>query len=316
MRSRAMPSYQRQRGRSKDRAFVRLNGRRHYLGEYGSPESKEAYRRLIVEWAIDAGAGLSTSSDLTVVELIAHFWKHAQSYYRRLDGTPTTEIGNFRLALRPLKELYGRTPADAFGPKSLKVVRQHMIDLGWARTNINAMVSRIRHVFRWAAENELVPPEIYYGLRAVPGLKRGRTRARETEPVRPVPEAHIEAIQPYVSRQIWALIQLQLLTAARSGEIVGLRPVDLNMRGKIWTYEPAHHKTAHHGHKAQQVIKPFLADRPVDACLFSAAEAEATRRTEAHRRRKSHPSSGHSPGTNRKRHPKQTPRICRVEVVS
>jgi len=184
MRSRAMPSYQRQRGRSKDRAFVRLNGRRHYLGEYGSPESKEAYRRLIVEWAIDAGAGLSTSSDLTVVELIAHFWKHAQSYYRRLDGTPTTEIGNFRLALRPLKELYGRTPADAFGPK------------------------------------------------------------------------------------------------------------------------------------AQQVIKPFLADRPVDACLFSAAEAEATRRTEAHRRRKSHPSSGHSPGTNRKRHPKQTPRICRVEVVS
>ncbi len=60
-----MPSYQRQRGRSKDRAYVRLNGRRHYLGEYGSPESKEAYRRLIAEWATDSGLEPTTSSDLT-----------------------------------------------------------------------------------------------------------------------------------------------------------------------------------------------------------------------------------------------------------
>jgi len=287
MRNQRIPAYRRQRGRSSDRAYVCLNGRRYYLGKYGSPESEEEYRRLIAEWASDSGQARTCSSDLTVIELIARFWQHAQSYYRRLDGTPTSEIDNYRQALRPLKSLYGRTAADAFGPKALKVLRQHMVELGWARTNINKMVSRIKHVFRWATENELVSPEVYHGLRAVSGLKWGRTKAKETEPVRPVPEAHIEAIQP-------------------------------NMAGRIWTYEPVHHKNAHHGHKrtiyigpkAQEVIKPFLADRPVDTCLFSAAEAQAERRARAHKLRKTPLQSGNSPGTNRKRAPKVTPRNC------
>ncbi|HUR52767.1 MAG TPA: hypothetical protein VMZ71_01465 [Gemmataceae bacterium] len=32
------------------KAVVRLNGRDHYLGVYGSPEAKAAYDRLIAEW--------------------------------------------------------------------------------------------------------------------------------------------------------------------------------------------------------------------------------------------------------------------------
>ena len=34
---------------------------------------------------------------------------------------------------------------------------------------------------------------------------------------------HIDAIKPFVSRQVWALVQLQLLTGARAGELVGMR---------------------------------------------------------------------------------------------
>ena len=32
------------------RAVVRLNGKDHYLGEYGSPSSQEEYQRLIQAW--------------------------------------------------------------------------------------------------------------------------------------------------------------------------------------------------------------------------------------------------------------------------
>ena len=28
-----------------------------------------------------------------------------------------------------------------------------------------------------------------------------------------------------------------------------MRPVDLNMKGSVWEYEPANHKAAHHGHE-------------------------------------------------------------------
>ena len=45
------PKYQRQkRPNSADQAFVELDGRRHYLGRYGSAQSKEACHRLVAEW--------------------------------------------------------------------------------------------------------------------------------------------------------------------------------------------------------------------------------------------------------------------------
>ena len=68
-----------------------------------------------------------------------------------------------------------------------------------------------------AVENELVPGEVYHAFQAVAGLRKGRCEAREPEPVRPVPMQHVYAIQPFVSRQVWAMIQVQLLTAARPG---------------------------------------------------------------------------------------------------
>lgn len=54
-------------------AVVRLSGRDHYLGTYGSPESKEAYARLIAEF-IASGTTAATSKaapplPLTVTEL-------------------------------------------------------------------------------------------------------------------------------------------------------------------------------------------------------------------------------------------------------
>jgi integrase len=106
----------------------------------------------------------------------------------------------------------------------------------------------------------------YHALSTVVGLRRGRCDARETEPVKRVPQEHIDAIKPYISRQLWAVIQLQLLTAARPSEILNIRPCDINQNNKIWTYEPSDRKTAHHGHRriiyigpqAQMILRPFL----------------------------------------------------------
>ena len=127
-------------------------------------------------------------------------------------------------------------------------------------------------MFKWATAEELLPGAIYNALLAVPGLKAGRSDARETEDVKPAPQEHVDAIEPYVSRQVWAMVQLQLLTAARPGEICKMRPCDIDTSGKIWFYCPAEHKTAHHGHdrkiyigpKGQEVLRPFLL-RPVES---------------------------------------------------
>ena len=287
------PKYRRQKSKTGDLGFVELEGRRHYLGKYESPESKQKYLRLVSEW-MTGSHNLSSKDQITIIELAAGFWRHAQHYYRQSDGAPTSELDNFRIALKPLKELYGCLPAQEFGPLKLKTVRQRMVEKGWARTNINRMVGRVKLLFRWGTENELIRPDVLHALDSVPGLKRGRTEAPEPDPVLPVSSKEIEAVKPFVSSQVWALIQLQLHTAARGGELLKMRPIDLNMTDDVWSLKLDEHKTSYRGFeriiyigpKGQEVIRPFLNGRPVNKYLFSPCEAVAGRRSKEKARRR------------------------------
>jgi len=294
--------------------LVYVNGRELYLGPYDSPSTREAYERFVAEWLAAGRSRPKAGADLTVDELVAQFWPWAESYYRDPDGKPTGEIWPLRVALRPLLRLYGSTRAAEFGPLALIAVRDDMVRAGLARRSVNSHVGRIRRVFRWAAERELVPGEPWHALQAVTGLRAGRSEARETAPVKPVDLADVDKIRPHVSRQVWALVQLQLLTAARAGEMVILRPCDVDRSGRIWVYKPVHHKTEHRGHareiylgpRAQEVLRPFLFRAPKSFC-FSPTEAERERREAAHARRVTPESCGNVPGSNRKRRPRVRP---------
>jgi integrase len=171
-----------------------------------------------------------------------------------------------------------------------------------------------QNIFRWAVSEELLPPSAYQGLRAVASLKLGRSAARETPRVPPVPEPHIEAVQPFVSRQVWGMIQLQFRTGARPGDVALLRLIDIDTSMAVWQYRPQTHKTEHHGHErtvylgpdAQEVLREFM-DRPVSSYVFSPREAEAERLEVLHAERKTPLSHGNRPGTNRKRKPRRVP---------
>jgi integrase len=168
-----------------------------------------------------------------------------------------------------------------------------MIDAGLARTTINQRVGRVVRLFKWAVESELVEPAVYQALRAVRGLPKGRSAAHEPGPVRPVPEADVQAIRPHVARQVWAMVELQRLTGMRPGEVTAMRTGDLDTTGPVWAYTPPRHKTAHHGRgrtvylgpRAQEVLRPWLRADP-GAHLFSPREAVEERQAERRRRRR------------------------------
>lgn len=291
-------------------AIVTLNGRDVTLGKHGTAESRERYDRLIAEW-IAAGRQFARQDEpRTVTELIASYWEHAETYYRRPDGTGTAELPCIRKALGPLRRLYGSSPANGFGPLALKAVRDEMVRVGWCRTYANAQTRRIRRMFKWATENELVPATVYHALAAVSGLKAGRSNARESEPIKPVPQGYIDLVLPHVSRQVAAMVRLQLLSGMRPGEACSMRGIDLDTTQKLWLYRPAMHKTAHHGHErvvflgpqAQQVLRPFLKS-DLQAHLFSPAEAAAEHRAARQARRKTPLSCGNRAGTNRRAKP-------------
>jgi hypothetical protein len=98
------PAYRRQRGKSGDRAFVELDGKRHYLGEYDSAESRARLHAILLEWHSGALHRDGRPSDLTVVEFCARFWTHAESYYRRRDGKPSGELSNFKTAIGTVRK--------------------------------------------------------------------------------------------------------------------------------------------------------------------------------------------------------------------
>jgi integrase len=213
----------------------------------------------------------------------------------------SSSVDGYKAAIRPWRTLFGNEPVADFGPVKLKAVRDAMVAHGYCRGTVNKLVSLLRSIVRWGVAEELVAPTTLEGLRSVAALGKGRTEAPEPVPVKPVPMAHVEAVLPHVSRPVAAMIRLQLLSGCRPGEIVGLRPVDIDMSSNVWTARLQEHKTSYRGRertvyfgpRAQEIIRGFLAGRAVDAPLFSAREAVVelkARGAHCHRRPDQQPS--------------------------
>lgn len=155
--------------RRSGKARLRIGGKEHWLGVFGSPEAQAEYDRLIEQhFASQATvppsphnqapdeaattdpcnaqrnqqnqrneAGLqwhpdAVSGAVTVTVLVAEFWKWAQVRYRKRDGTPTREAQNFVSVIRRLREKYGVLPVEEFGPARLLELRDAWVrgDLG------------------------------------------------------------------------------------------------------------------------------------------------------------------------------------------
>lgn len=280
----SQPSYRRHKARGL--AVVTLAGKNHYLGPWQSPESHEKYAVLIAEWRrnLDPVPGTTAAAArpaLTVSELVLAYFRHAQVHYVK-NGEPTSEQSCIKQALRPVRLRYGSSPVAEFGPRALKNVRSALVANGRARKSINKDIHRVKRMVRWGIEEELVPAEVYERLRCVAALAKGKTDARETDGVAPVPEGHVEAVLAHLSPPVAAAVELQLLTGARPQEILHLRPCDLAAGDGVTYYTPSVHKTQHLGRskcvvlgpRAVAVLEPFLDRDPGEYCFRPAEVVE------------------------------------------
>jgi integrase len=178
---------------------------------------------------------------------------------------------------------------------------------------VNQRTQRLVRMFAWGVEEAMVPPQVHWGLKAVKGLKKGRSGVRESEPVKPVPDAFVDAIRPHVSRQVWAMVELQRLSGMRPGEVCIMRTIDVDTSGRVWIYTPKTHKTEHHGKErqiylgpaAQEVLRPWF--RPeLTAYLFSPREAMDERQAKRRQDRRT-PLTPSQRGRKRKAKPKRSP---------
>lgn len=290
MPKRRVPKYSLHKATGQARVWI--DGQDHYLGPYDSPESKQRYRELIDKWRLRQEN--PTESNITVGQLVLLYDEHIASYYVK-DGKPTSEVLCVKSALRPVVAMFAKTPVSDFGPSKLLAVRKKMVDAGKERKSINRNVGRIVRMFRWAVAQEMCRPEIVTALECVDGLRKGRSKAVENAPVKPVPVADVEATLPHVSKPIAGLIRFQLTTGARPGEAIRVRGCDITMSADVWEYRPESHKTEHHGKqriiligpKGQDVVREYL-KTDLSAFLFSPRDAAKTNRPGERYRRDSY----------------------------
>jgi len=184
---------------------VDLSGKSHYLGK-DQQRAQTRYDCLTAQWLANGRRPEPERPPQAtyppVAEILLRYLDFARTYYRRQDGSPTREVEALRHALQPLLDLFGDLPVTEFGPRKLKRLREMWIQRGHSRKYINGQVGRIKRTFQWACSEELAPPAIFEGLRTVDGLRRGRSLARETDPVRAVPWEDVSP-RPKICHRKW-----------------------------------------------------------------------------------------------------------------
>ena len=289
-----LPSYCRY---AKHYARVRIDGRNIHLGKYGSPESKAKYKRLIAQQA--AGSPVVQRDDGVLIgELLESYRTWAAHHY---GDVPRGRYRELLPTIRTVRELFADLPADQFSPKRLKVARAAFAARGNSRGHVNTCTRRVIAIFRWAAEEELVPGSLVESLKQVRPLEYGRCELPEGERVAPVSQDDVDPL-PHLSGIVADMVRLQLLTGARPAEICQLTPAAVDRTGDVWLYRPAHHKTRHHGHdrviaigpRGQDVLRPYLLHAP-DAPCFSSQEALRTHLEARHDERVTPMNEGHKP---------------------
>lgn len=329
-RKRSHPSYRlhRQSGQAVVTLTCSVTGKRKdkLLGEYDTTESWAEYARKIAEWeaagrVLDGNApeAVKPASGVTAAEVMLDWWQNQLDRYSVTDpkGRLPSRLYAHRSAVRITRATVGSMAAAEFGPLALQEVRRAMVAAGWSRLYVNQSVALIVRAFKRAVAREVVRAEVVQALLCVAPLERGELGVAEGSRRKAVPVEHVEAVKPHLSRQVRAVLDVMLLTAARCDEVVRMRPIDIDTTDKVWIYRPDGHKSEHHGHerlihigpRAQAIIRPFLEPRSgVESYLFSPAEAEVERRAKMHAQRKTSIGYGNRPGSNRKAEPKRTAR--------
>jgi integrase len=186
----------------------------------------------------------------TLARLCAEYAAHAARVYRHEDGTQTGQAANIRCTLRFLLERVGGQVrvSDLKRSDLTDFMQAGVRDHDWTRGYANAQLARVKHMLKWACENDdtLWTP-LTSALNTAP-LRAVRSGARESTPRNPPPLATIWRVLRRLPNSHREILTVVALTGARLGEIVSARVADYR------DYPVAHldlgrrHKSGHRGH--------------------------------------------------------------------
>lgn len=267
-----------------------------YLGR-NEREAKIKYHEMMLDWEYNGNYLVEPLDPETpggnvyyVAELVEKYSNDRKRYFK--NNIKSWDTGH--MAMDYLLDNCGHLLVTQFTMKELRYIRDQMMkptkrNRLLCRNTINRLMREIALFWRWCASMEFVEIDMYHKCQSLQPLRRGHCDVPESEPVQPVELEHVRAVQANTNDSVAALIELQLLTGARPGELVGLKADDINKDVDPWEVRLARHKNAHRGKsrvlylgpQAQAVLKPFFLKRKPGEYLFSPKDFLEKKREEA-----------------------------------
>lgn len=225
--------------------------------------SADRPRELAVQaaWRIWEAAVAKPSSlyvkAATVEEIAAAYCEWIKTYYRRADGTPTSEQASIPLSLRAVRDLYGETPVTALTHADMVRTRETIISWGTcSRSTVNFYMARVRRMWEWALDQGLIPAKVKAELCQLQPLKPNRTTLREPVPVLAAPDDDIEAACAIAPENFADMVRVHRLTGMRPEELCAMTFEHIDRSRVPWVYRPPFFKTQWRGMVRAVLIGP------------------------------------------------------------
>ena len=99
---------------------------------------------------------------------------------------------------------------------------------GWTRRYARDVLAKVKAIYKWAKNEELVSSAAYEQIRDVT-IREGR----EKPPIAPVADEIVEATLPHLTPLVADMVRFQRLTGCRPGELVKMRHEDIDRTGSL-----------------------------------------------------------------------------------
>ena len=193
---------------------------------------------------------------LTVAEMCDRYVAWAKDYYRysweKKKGM-AIEVG---YSIREFREMYGERFVADLEHHDMLMHRDALIEKGLGRSTVNRRISTVKRMITWALDEDMIPALAKAELTQVSTLKRGRSAAKDGEPVTAAPMDDVDAVIADSTPSLGGMLRVMRLTGMRPGEACIMRWEDIERRDTIWIYRPSHHKNEWRRHPRVVVIGP------------------------------------------------------------
>ncbi len=194
--------------------------KRVYFGKEADPGTQSKileFRRQFLAGRYSREDDHRELSEVSIAFLATKFLTWARNEYSPRSQEPE----RYRHILKMLVLYCGEDTVESFGLATLEAFRQTLIDNGsCCRKEINQRMQRLKRVFKWGAARRLVPLHVNAEIQLLEALRKGRGKARENPPVRPVPLETVARTMPHLSSVVAAMVRI------------------VNKRGDLWSNRP------------------------------------------------------------------------------